>query len=59
MPEPILVAEGLSRYFGGLAAVREVSIDLMCGEIHAIIGPNGAGKSTLINLLSGHIAPSS
>jgi len=59
MPEPILVAEGLSRYFGGLAAVREVSIDLVCGEIHAVIGPNGAGKSTLINLLSGHIAPSS
>ena len=59
MPEPILVAEGLSRYFGGLAAVRDVSIDLVCGEIHAIIGPNGAGKSTLINLLSGHIAPSS
>jgi branched-chain amino acid transport system ATP-binding protein len=59
MPEPILVAEGLSRYFGGLAAVSDVSIDLVCGEIHAVIGPNGAGKSTLINLLSGQMTPSS
>jgi branched-chain amino acid transport system ATP-binding protein len=59
MPESILVAEGLSRYFGGLAAVSDVSIDLVCGEIHAVIGPNGAGKSTLINLLSGEMAPSS
>jgi len=59
MPEPVLVAEGVTRYFGGLAAVRDVSIALQYGEIHALIGPNGAGKSTLINLLSGHIAPSS
>lgn len=58
MPEPILVAEGLSRYFGGLAAVNDVSIELNDDEIHAVIGPNGAGKSTLINLLSGHMAPS-
>ena len=58
MSEPILVAEGLSRHFGGLAAVSEVSIDLVCGEIHAVIGPNGAGKSTLVNLLSGHMTPS-
>jgi branched-chain amino acid transport system ATP-binding protein len=59
MSESILVAEGLSRYFGGLAAVSGLSIDLVCGEIHAVIGPNGAGKSTLINLLSGQMAPSS
>jgi branched-chain amino acid transport system ATP-binding protein len=58
MPEPVLAARGLSRYFGGLAAVNDVSIDLHANEIHAVIGPNGAGKSTLINLLSGHTAPS-
>jgi len=58
MPEPILVAERLSRFFGGLAAVSEVSIAFARGEIHAVIGPNGAGKSTLISLISGHMAPS-
>ena len=58
MPEPILAAQGLSRYFGGLAAVSDVAIELNENEIHAVIGPNGAGKSTLLNLLSGHLAPS-
>ena len=58
MPEPTLVTNGLSRFFGGLVAVNEVSLELRCGEVHAVIGPNGAGKSTLINLLSGHMTPS-
>jgi branched-chain amino acid transport system ATP-binding protein len=55
---PLLAAQGLSRNFGGLAAVRNVSIELRHGELHAVIGPNGAGKSTLVNLLSGHLRPS-
>jgi branched-chain amino acid transport system ATP-binding protein len=56
--EPLLVTTGLGRNFGGLAAVRDVSLKLMRGELHAVIGPNGAGKSTLVNLLAGEIAPS-
>ena len=59
MPEPALEVSGLSRFFGGLAAVSDVSLDLVHGEVHAVIGPNGAGKTTLINLLSGELAPSS
>src|SRR5512145_1236443 len=53
----VLAAEGLSRSFGGLAAVQNVSITVGPGEIHALIGPNGAGKSTLLNLLSGTLTP--
>jgi branched-chain amino acid transport system ATP-binding protein len=55
---PVLQATGLSRRFGGLLAVADVSLDLVVGELHAVIGPNGAGKSTLVNLLSGELAPS-
>ena len=56
--EPVLATYGLTRNFGGLAAVRGVSILLHQGELHAIIGPNGAGKTTLVNMLSGEISPS-
>jgi branched-chain amino acid transport system ATP-binding protein len=58
MAEPVLSTRGLTRYFGGLAAVNEVSLECCMREIHAVIGPNGAGKTTLINLLSGDLAPS-
>jgi branched-chain amino acid transport system ATP-binding protein len=53
-----LRTEGLRRQFGGLAAVKSVSLECYAGEVHAVIGPNGAGKTTLINLLSGDLAPS-
>ena len=59
MAEPVLDARGLTRRFGGLTAVSDVSLDLAEGEIHAVIGTNGAGKSTLINMLSGELPASS
>ena len=55
MSEVLLSAKKLTKRFGGLAAVNDVSIDLWRGRIHAVIGPNGAGKSTLTNLLSGDL----
>jgi branched-chain amino acid transport system ATP-binding protein len=57
-PAPMLQATNLTRQYGGLKAVSDVSVDLHVGEVHAIIGTNGAGKSTLINMLSGEIPPS-
>lgn len=56
---PILETRALGRRFGGLQAVRDVSMALRTGELHGVIGPNGAGKSTLTNLLSGDLAPTS
>lgn len=52
---PLLEASGLAKAFGGVFAVRDVSLALAPGEIHALIGPNGAGKSTAISLLHGAI----
>lgn len=57
MAEVLLAARGLTKRFGGLAAVNDVSLDLWRDRIHAVIGPNGAGKSTLTNLLSGDLPP--
>ncbi len=59
MSELLLCARNLTKRFGGLAAVNDVSVDLLRGRIHAVIGPNGAGKSTLTNLLSGDLPPTS
>ncbi|MDY0745300.1 ABC transporter ATP-binding protein [Paucibacter sp. R3-3] len=59
MTDVLLKCERLTRRWGGIVAVNEVSLALASGEVHAVIGTNGAGKSTLINLLSGEIAPSS
>jgi branched-chain amino acid transport system ATP-binding protein len=55
---PLLRGIGITRRWGGLVAVNQVSLDLHRGSVHAVIGTNGAGKSTLINILSGEIAPS-
>jgi len=57
--EPLLRATRLTKRFGGLAAVSDVSLELRRNRIHAVIGPNGAGKSTLANLLSGELVPTS
>jgi branched-chain amino acid transport system ATP-binding protein len=53
----ILEAKGLTKKFGGLTAMNEVSFHVNEGEILGLIGPNGAGKSTLFNLVSGAIIP--
>jgi len=52
-PDPILVADGVNRHFGGLVAVDVTHVEFQKGAITALIGPNGAGKSTFFNLLSG------
>jgi branched-chain amino acid transport system ATP-binding protein len=53
MTAPLLCLEGVSRRFGGLVAVDDVSADIGDGELVGLIGPNGAGKTTLFNLISG------
>jgi branched-chain amino acid transport system ATP-binding protein len=54
----VLETRGLSRAFGGVQALEDVSLSVREGEVLGIIGPNGAGKSTLINLITGHVKPS-
>ena len=57
MSEPVLRIEGLSKRFGGLLAVNNLSLSLAGSRLHAIIGPNGAGKTSLFNLVSGLLTP--
>src|ERR1700709_2607661 len=54
-----LVIRSLSKAFGGVRAVNEVSFDVKGGEFLALIGPNGAGKSTCFNMINGQLAPDS
>jgi branched-chain amino acid transport system ATP-binding protein len=56
MTDPVLQLRGLSKTFGGLIAVDDVSLGVRVGELHAVIGPNGAGKTTLINVISGDLS---
>ena len=53
MSEVLLSARNLTKKFGGLAAVNDVSVDLWRERIHVVIAPNGAGKSTLLRALAG------
>jgi branched-chain amino acid transport system ATP-binding protein len=55
--EPVLTVEGVSKAFGGLMAVCDVSFTVKPREIMGLIGPNGAGKTTLFNVVSGYYAP--
>jgi branched-chain amino acid transport system ATP-binding protein len=59
MSEPVLRTENLTRRFGGLVAVDNLSISVPGGRVHAIIGPNGAGKTTFFNLVTGLLGPDS
>jgi branched-chain amino acid transport system ATP-binding protein len=56
-PTPVLEVAGLAKDFGGVHAVRDVSLVVDAGELVALIGPNGAGKTTCFNLINGQLAP--
>jgi len=55
---PLIAVSNLSKHFGGIHALTDVSLSVMPGEICGVIGPNGAGKSTLFNMIAGGAAPS-
>lgn len=56
---PTLAAVGLTKAYGSITVLSDVTLDFRAGEVHAIIGENGAGKSTLMKLLSGYVRPTS
>ncbi|MCX6448591.1 MAG: ABC transporter ATP-binding protein [Actinobacteria bacterium] len=58
-PDPILIADKITRQFGGLTAVNVDHVEIQRGSITALIGPNGAGKTTFFNLLTGYDSPNS
>jgi branched-chain amino acid transport system ATP-binding protein len=55
--QPLLSVENVSLAFGGIKALRDVSFDIIGGEIRAIIGPNGAGKTSVLNVINGFYRP--
>ena len=59
MSERLLEVSGLSKRFGGVAALRNVDGHSVAGETLGMIGPNGSGKTTFVNMVSGHVKPDS
>lgn len=57
MPEPILSLNGITKHFGGIVALENVSFDVAENEIVGLMGPNGAGKTTLLNTIAGTFPP--
>ncbi|MGK4474736.1 ATP-binding cassette domain-containing protein [Aeromonas molluscorum] len=58
MDEPAILAEGLTRRFGDMVAVKDLALCLPRGQIHGFLGPNGCGKSTTLRMLTGLLTPS-
>jgi branched-chain amino acid transport system ATP-binding protein len=56
---PILVIDGVTKHFGGVVAVRDLSFDVQAGQVVGLMGPNGAGKTTLLNIICGEYKPDS
>jgi branched-chain amino acid transport system ATP-binding protein len=57
--QPLLAIVGVSKYFGGVHAVEDVTVSIRSGEVMSVIGPNGAGKTSLLNMISGFYRPTS
>jgi len=56
---PLLIIDGVSKRFGGVVAVKDLSFDVQAGQVVGLMGPNGAGKTTLLNVISGKYKPDS
>src|SRR5688572_28934675 len=54
---PLLEATGVVKHYGAVAALRDASLAVLPGEVHALMGANGAGKSTLVKILTGAVRP--
>ena len=57
MAEVLLAAQAVAKQFGGVKALRDVSLSIRQGEIYGLIGPNGAGKTTFFNCMTGLYVP--
>jgi ribose transport system ATP-binding protein len=58
-PAPLVVTRNISKNYGGVAALSDISLSARSGEVHALLGENGAGKSSFVKILTGAVTPSS